>query len=314
MAAIKQLALKDKIVKPAICIATLALLLLTPPGNAQDNPISIFDPLVNTTWTAEGQWGDGSAFKQEIYFKYDLNGRIVIANSKGYTNMERTSFGKRNHGIRKYDSISGSIKFWEYDVFGGLTTGEVISNGKSILYQYDYGNSKVTDMWEYVNDSTYNFIVGSFNNGTWDQRFLETQFTRKPTRLPLDYYGKRLAGRWSSMAWDGQLNEEWILDENMHLLQHATYTENGAVQYKASSKIERVDQQLIIFTVIDGHNPKIFKAISESETSFTFENTAYGYPNKLIYNFNEDGSYHRTIRGIENGEEKAYTFKFKRLD
>lgn len=300
--------------RPAVLIATLALLLYCPSGNAQDDPLSIFDPLVNATWTAEGKWGDGSAFKQEIYFEYYLSGRIVTANSNGFINSERTSFGKRNYGIRRYDSISGSIKFWEFDVFGGLTTGEVIPNGKNILYQYDYGNAKVTDMWEYVNDSTYNFIVGSFKDGQWEHRFLETEFTRKTPEISLEHYGKKLEGRWSSKAWDGQLKEEWTLDENKQLLQHAEYIENGIVQYKASSKIERVDKELIIFSVIHGNNPKIFKASSESDSSITFENTEYGYPNKLIYHFNADGSYHRTISGIENGEKKAYTFRFKKLD
>lgn len=293
-------------------MASLALLNFT--GNAQDDPLRTFEPLVNTRWAAEGNWGDGSAFKQQVFFRYNLKKKIVIARSDGFTNTEQTAFGSRNYGIRHYDSITGKIKFWEFDVFGSLTMGEVIADGKNILYQYDYGDSRLTDMWEYVNDSTYNFIVGSYNNKQWGQRFLETQFKRISTTNKLEEYGKKLAGKWSSKAWDGQLIEKWVIDENGHLLQHAEYIEKEAVLYKASSKIEMVNQELIIFSVIKGNNPKIFKAISESATSITFENTEYGYPNKLTYIFNADGTYHRTISGKENGEEKSYTFEFTRSE
>ncbi|MBT8185450.1 MAG: hypothetical protein KJN76_11470 [Eudoraea sp.] len=298
----------------AIVIAKLIVVLFTVLCYPQEAPMAVFDPLVNHTWKAEGQWGDGSAFKQQVSFEYALNKRIVIARTDGYTNEERTSFGRRNHGIRQYDSITGKIKFWEFDVFGGLSAGEVTQNGPNISYTYDYGNKTVTDLWERVNDSTYNFTVGYFNNGSWEQRFLETVFVRSTVPTRLEHIEEKLTGRWISKAWDGQLEEVWMLDENKHLLQRATYTEQGKVLYKASSKIERIDKELILFSIITGNNPKIFKASSESPTSITFENTEYGYPNKLVYSFKADGTYHRTISGIENGEVKNYTFEFKRLD
>jgi hypothetical protein len=34
----------------------------------------------------------------------------------------------------------------------------------------------VTDMWEYIDDSTYNFKVGNYQNGIWKQVYLSTQF------------------------------------------------------------------------------------------------------------------------------------------
>ncbi|GAA4277085.1 hypothetical protein [Aquimarina mytili] len=143
---------------------------------AQESKLSIFKSLANTVWKAEGKWGDGSTFKQEIAFEFDLDSTIVIAKSKGFINKEQTKYGNRNHGIRKYDAVSNTIKFWEFDVFGGLTTGVVEVVGKNILYQYQYGESVVTDMWEYVDDTTYNFKVGNYIDGNWKQTYLETQF------------------------------------------------------------------------------------------------------------------------------------------
>ncbi|MBW1294390.1 hypothetical protein [Aquimarina litoralis] len=144
--------------------------------SAQESNLEIFQNLMNKEWKAEGKWGNGTVFKQEIIFKYDLNNTLVIARSKGFTNQEQTEYGWRNHGIRKFDTKSKTLRFWEFDIFGGVTEGKIIIDGKNILYQYQYGESLVTDMWEYVDDNTYNFKVGSYENKTWKQIYLETQF------------------------------------------------------------------------------------------------------------------------------------------
>ncbi|AXT60882.1 hypothetical protein D1816_11170 [Aquimarina sp. AD10] len=143
---------------------------------SQDSKLSMFGNLVEKTWRAEGNWGDGSKFVQEIKFEYSLDSTLVITNAIGFVDKEQTKLGKRNHGIRQFDKESNSIKFWEFDVFGGLTEGVVFSKDKNIIYQYEYGGSNVTDMWEYVNDSTYNFKVGNHKDGVWKQLYLSTQF------------------------------------------------------------------------------------------------------------------------------------------
>ncbi|MCL6266175.1 hypothetical protein [Flagellimonas myxillae] len=147
-------------------------------------PLSIFQPLMGKTWSAEGSWGNGQKFKQDIIFWFDLNQKLVIVESNGYTNMEQTTYGPRNHGIRQYDEASKTIKFWEFDVFGGVTEGTVIAKGKDIIYTYAYGETVVTDYWEFVDDNTYNFIVGSYENGEWKQKYLSTQFTTPKTSEP----------------------------------------------------------------------------------------------------------------------------------
>ncbi|WP_062060145.1 hypothetical protein [Aquimarina longa] len=142
----------------------------------QSSALSIFDNLIDKTWKAEGNWGDGSKFKQEIKVSYSLDNTIVVVNSIGFIDKKQTKLGVRNHGIRQFDQQSKQIKFWEFDVFGGLTQGIVFSKGKNIIYQYTYGESTVTDMWEYVDDSTYNFKVGDYKDGEWKQLYLSTQF------------------------------------------------------------------------------------------------------------------------------------------
>ncbi len=137
------------------------------------------EPLMGKTWSATGNWGDGSKFKQEITFSYGLDSTLVFAKSKGFTNKEQTEYGDRNHGIRKYDTASNSYKFWEFDVFGGVTHGSLVFEGNNILYHYVYGGNTITDAWEYVDPNTYNFKVGNYENGEWKQVYLNTQFVTK---------------------------------------------------------------------------------------------------------------------------------------
>ncbi|KAA1244562.1 hypothetical protein [Aquimarina sp. RZ0] len=158
-----------------IKIITL-LLFITQVILGQESNLSIFKNLVGKEWKAEGKWSDGSKFKQETIFTFDLNNTIIIAKSKGFIDKKQSKYGWRNHGIRKFDSKTKTIKFWEFDVFGGLTQGEVIINDKNMFYQYQYGESLVTDMWEYVDDYTYNFKVGNYRDGVWKELYLETQF------------------------------------------------------------------------------------------------------------------------------------------
>ena len=145
----------------------------------QQNNLQGFAPLVNKTWTAQGYWGDGTPFKQEIEHTFALDSTLVITKTKGYTDKKQQVFGNRNHGIRQVDTATETILFWEFDVFGGLTKGTVLFQEKNIIYQYTYGDSVITDFWEYVNPETYNYTVGSFENGKWKQKYLQTTFKVK---------------------------------------------------------------------------------------------------------------------------------------
>lgn len=138
--------------------------------------LDIFEGFTSKTWKAEGKWGDGSLFKQESKFSYALDSTIVVVKSKGFTNKEQTEFGDRNHGIRKWNSEKGFVEFWEFDVFGGVTWGKIFVEDKNLRYEYVYGETLVSDYWEYVDNNTYNFRVGNYIDGKWKQVYLETQF------------------------------------------------------------------------------------------------------------------------------------------
>ena len=48
---------------------------------SQDDLV-IFEHLTSKTWMAEGEWGDGSLFKQESKFSFALDSTLVLVKSK----------------------------------------------------------------------------------------------------------------------------------------------------------------------------------------------------------------------------------------
>lgn len=123
---------------------------------------------------------------------------------------------------------------------------------------------------------------------------------------------KNLVGKWKSPAWSGQLSESWRVGEDGWLHQQAYYYEGSDTTYRSQSKIERVGNDLILFSVIENSNPKIFKSAMISNDIIVFKNSDYKNPNEVTYVLMGRNDFQRTITGMENDSLVSYTFKFKR--
>ena len=143
------------------------------------NPLAPLNMLSDKTWMIEATWADGSVFKQEITGEYKLNENLLITKTMGFINPERTLVGERSYGVRKYDEDSKSILFWEFDTFGGVTTGEIQARGKDLWYIYNYGESTIADIWEYLDDETYAFRVVQYDNAEVGNVYLKGAYKLK---------------------------------------------------------------------------------------------------------------------------------------
>ncbi len=146
---------------------------------AQDNPLSVFEPLVGKTWAAAGTWGDGSIFMQEITMEWGLNKTVIKASTRGFVDADRTQIGDRNFGIRQYSKTTERIEFYEFDTFGGYTPGYIDVQGKDFYYIYEYGGTTFADIWEYLNEETYGFRVVQFDGGEIGDTYLSTEYRLK---------------------------------------------------------------------------------------------------------------------------------------
>lgn len=161
-------------------LSSIISLFLVGSSFAQEkNPLAPLEPLMGKTWTIEANWGDGSVFKQELYIEYGLQDQVVYSYTQGFINADRTAFGDRSFGIRKYDKARDKILFWEFDTFGGVTEGEILTKGKDLWFVYSYGESVIADIWEYLDDETYAFRVVAFDNGEVGDMYLKGAYKAK---------------------------------------------------------------------------------------------------------------------------------------
>lgn len=149
--------------------------------NAQDTTslATYFDDFVGCTWVLDTTWSNDVRFHQEVNYEYTLNKTVVKAQTYGTINFTTKEFGLRNEGIRMYDKGTETFKFWEFDIFGGITEGKINFSGDSTIYTYEYNDLLMQDVWIKEDVNTYTYLIRSIKDGEIQKIFLQTQAIRK---------------------------------------------------------------------------------------------------------------------------------------
>lgn len=125
---------------------------------AQSDELAIFKNLAGSTWIAEGKQLGGHQGKTVKEISLGLDGEIVKVLT--YTTDPKTlEFGLRNEGVRIFNSSTKTIEFYEFDKLGGVSKGVVIVEGKSLHYEYVYGDLLLRDSWIYQSENEYTYKV-----------------------------------------------------------------------------------------------------------------------------------------------------------
>ena len=251
-------------------IFILATLLL----KAQDISLeSVFSDLAGKTWIANGQWGDGNPFKQEITFALDLDNSLVRTHTMGFVDSKQSSWGKRAHGIRRYDTQTRKYHFMEFDVFGNLTEGLMEIKESKIYYHYPYGSGdqqlELTDVWEKKDNNTYSFKVGVFKNGKWEQVFLDTEFIALP-----EFSGNREALN-SILTLTKQFSKTYVAGDHEAL--SMMYTMDGKIMPGGPRIIEGRSDIAAYWKLPDGISLKRHEVQPEKIQIYENHATDYGY-------------------------------------
>lgn len=152
-------------------------------GIAQTKPeiYSKFEPLIGK-WKGSGEWKDGTKFQQDVVLEFGLDKTIIKTKTYGNISQDNFKFGLRNEGIRAWSDAENELRFWEFDIFGGITEGTCRIMDKDIFYDYEYdfgqGPMDLTDAWIYADKNTYILQVGVYKDGEWTQTFLSVPMKR----------------------------------------------------------------------------------------------------------------------------------------
>ena len=150
----------------------------------KEDAFSIYSNLLGGRWEAKGTWEKGQEFHQEIEVSLELTKTIFTVKTFEYNLSAQFDNFQRNYGIRAWDKQEKQMKFWEFDVFGGIISGEVLFNGNDIYHVYQYPNGQgktlsLADAWIYVDKDTYTFRVCEFVDGKLGKEYMSSTFKRK---------------------------------------------------------------------------------------------------------------------------------------
>lgn len=165
------------------------MLILTPAvsqtGNiSREQAYKTYSNFVGGKWEAKGKWKNGSDYHQEIIVETELTKNIFTVKTQDYIDSKQFDNSRRNYGVRAWDDKEKKMKFWEFDVFGGIVTGEIIFDGNNIYHVYQYplksgGTKMLADAWIYINKDSYTFKIAEFNEGKLGKEYMSSTFNRK---------------------------------------------------------------------------------------------------------------------------------------
>lgn len=138
-----------------------------------------FSNLVGGEWQVNAATTDGKPFKQQLTVEWGAGKSFFKSSANGIVNKDTKETGLRNEGVRAWDETSGSFRFWEFDVFGGITEGTIVIEGDDIFFIYEYGGKIVTDAFMKKNKNTYEYIVGVRSSGVWTEVYINGGMMRK---------------------------------------------------------------------------------------------------------------------------------------
>jgi len=127
-----------KITKRLLIVLLIAIVVNSYSQVTKESAFETLGALVGGTWTYGGKWSNGEPFKQEITYTWGVNNQIIKVQTKGIIDREAKTYGLRNEGIRAWDMEVNKMKFYEFDIFGGVTEGYCVFEEGQFHFEYLY--------------------------------------------------------------------------------------------------------------------------------------------------------------------------------
>ena len=144
----------------------------------EDNPLNKLAFLAESDWAETGTWlRSGKEFNQKMKGEWGLNKKIIKLKIDGVVNMETGERGLRNEGIFAYDSFNQQLKYYVFDVYGGLAESDVVFEEDKIHIKYQVPlQGKLTDFrdtWTRIDEDSFDYEIFMINEEGKETKLLE---------------------------------------------------------------------------------------------------------------------------------------------
>ena len=120
-----------------------------------------------------------------------------------------------------------------------------------------------------------------------------------------------LIGNWEQTLPDGTLKETWT-KQNDSTFSGDSYFINtkDTVHFESIKLVQTAEELNYIATVVGQNNeePVAFKLTSDADNTFTFENLAHDYPQKISYKKVSETNLIATISGKQQGKDSKESY------
>lgn len=120
-----------------------------------------------------------------------------------------------------------------------------------------------------------------------------------------------LIGNWEQSLPDGTLKETWTM-QNDSTFSGDSYFINtkDTVHFESIQLVQKAEELTYIATVVGQNNeqPVAFKLTSDTDDTFTFENPAHDYPQKISYKKVSGTSLIASISGKQQGKQSTESY------
>ena len=131
-----------------------------------------------------------------------------------------------------------------------------------------------------------------------------------PTPADVDF-PLPLAGTWVAEAFGGEIHERWEPGPDGSLMKSEGYfIADGDTSYSETVAIGEVGETTYLIAHPSTGGVMVWEQTDASPTGMTFENPNNANPSRIVYRFDGDGAFTRTLYGMENGEETVNELNF----
>jgi len=124
-----------------------------------------------------------------------------------------------------------------------------------------------------------------------------------------------LVGHWENKMPEGTLTESWKKENDSTYSGDSYFINPKDTVHFESIRLTQKDEELIYTATVPGQNndePVDFKLTSDAENTFTFENPAHDYPQKITYKKVDENNLVATISGKQQGKDSQESYPMKR--
>lgn len=125
---------------------------------------------------------------------------------------------------------------------------------------------------------------------------------------------KSFPGKWKMELNSNAVYEEWKIENETELTGKSYTIKNGLQDIDEVLYIKKFADTWAYVAVPEGQNITLFKLVKYSFNKFVFENEEHDFPQRIIYEFNDDGKLTASVEGKVDGILKRKEFSFISVD